>query len=347
MVLKNADRAFKKNSSNQSVFFIICLILAAANLFRTPFWSADVIEYQAAYDVITSSNIDSLEDFIRLSFEPGFVILSIVTGYFTTSVNLVLFLFAIVSLYIKLIYIQSRYVRSGTLLIVLYAFTYYILLELTQSRIAIASAIIMIAYHFLIREMVGKFILAVIFATLFHYTALVALLALVFYKQDRDDLITRNLIVFGILLGASVAFRSSAIFDLILLFDAKKASYLTDADVDLGSSVFRMAIVFVYQGLILMVTFPNALRTTNEKILKFHALLFNLYLASISIYLTLHSFGVVAVRLAEVFRNVEPFLLAISFSYCSNKKKPILLAVIFLSICVNLQKNSLALFPEG
>jgi hypothetical protein len=146
---------------------------------------------------------------------------------------------------------------------------------------------------------------------------------------------------------SALAFKSSAVYELIQLIDAKKASYLSGADADQGSGLIRIGVVVLYQALILAVTRPALLKTPDAGVARFHELLFNLYVVSLSIYLTLNSFGVMGVRLAEVFRNVEPFLLAITLSHCSAKKKPILWAVIFVSIAVNLQKNNSAIFPDG
>lgn len=336
----------KPFSYGYSIIFV-CFILAGANLFRTPAWSADVIEYQNVYDLIIGGTVNSFTDFVQLSFEPGFIILALATGFVTSSVNLLLFFFGFTSLIIKLSYIQRRYVRKDVSLIILYSLTYFILLELTQSRIAIASAILLVGYHFLARQMPGKFLLMVVVATMFHYSALVGLLALIFYNQSGLDAVKRNLIVIAVLAFSAYALRSSAVFELIQIVDAKKASYLTSADTDQGSGIIRVGIVVLYQSLILAVTRPAVLRAAESSVMRFHALIFNLYVISISIYLTLNSFGVVAVRLAEVFRNVEPFLLAIALSHCSPKKKPILWGVFFIAICVNLQKNNSAIFPDG
>ena len=346
MVAENLERSAAGPHSYRSVLLVVCLVLAAANLFRTPFWSADVVEYQAIYELIASGTIDSVANFVQFSFEPGFVLLAILTGYVTTSVNLLLFLFGFAALCIKLVFIQRRYIRNGAVLVLLYALTYYLLLELTQSRIALASAIILLGYHFLVTDRPGRFILAIVVATLFHYTAIFAILALFFYKQSGFDAVKRNLIVLGVLAAAAIAFKSSAIFDLILLFDAKKASYLSAADVDQGSGLVRVAFVVCYQALILVAVMPAAIKAA-PAVTRFHTLLFNLYLTSLWIYLCLHPYGVVAVRLAEVFRNVEPFLLAISYSHCANRNKPLLLIVAGISIGVNLLKNSVAFFPDS
>lgn len=330
--------------TNKTLFlllgFSIALFLASFNLIRSPVWSTDVLEYQISFDLINSIDYTSMADFIQLSLEPAFVFASIVTGYVTQSVNLVLFLFAFASLLIKLAYIPTLYVKNRIVLIVTYTLSYYFLLELTQNRIAIATAIILLGYHFLVNNRRGWFIAAVAVASCFHYTAIIALLALFFNSQLGSNLARRHLIFLVALFFMSQALKSPFVFSLIEMLDAKKSSYISDTDTDLGSGFIRVIFIVLYQLSILIVCRPSLLKPAPEPVARFHALLFHLYASSISIYVALHAFGVVAVRLAEVFRNLEPFLLVITLSNAKNVKKPLLAFVIFVAILVNLQKNS-------
>lgn len=335
---------------NKQKFFVyialpICCFLAFINLYRTPAWSYDVIEYQIVYERIINTNIRSLADFFILSFEPAFVLSSIISGYFTKNVNLILFMFSLASLVIKLVYIPALYVRKSFVLIATYVLTYYILLELTQNRVAIASAFILLGYHFLVTDRRVSFVIAVLFASSFHYSAVFAFIALLFDNQIDKYLIKRHMIVLILLYLLSIALTSSLLFTIIELFDAKKASYLNSADTDLGSGPLRIAFIVLYQTLILLVCRPSIVKRATPAVVKFHRLLFHMYAVSISFYLALNSLGVVAVRLAEVFRNVEPFLLVVTLSSCLNIKKPLLVFVIFISIFVNLQKNNYVIYP--
>lgn len=318
----------------------IALFLASFNLIRSPSWSTDVLDYQISYELINSIDYSSVADFIQLSFEPAFVFASIVTGYVTPSVNLVLFLFAFASLIIKLAYIPALYIKHRMLLIFTYTLTYYFLLELTQNRIAVATAIILLGYHFLISGRRGLFFAAVLAALCFHYTAIIALLALFFYNRFGTELWKRHAILLVALFFMAQSLKSPFVFSMIELLDAKKSSYISDTDTYLGSGFIRIFFIVAYQVLILMVCRPSLMRLAPPQVARFHALIFNLYAASISIYLALNSFGVVAVRLAEVFRNLEPFLLVMTLSYSQNSRKPVLAFAIFVAILVNLQKNS-------
>ena len=318
----------------------ICLCLAAFNLIRTPTWSTDIFEYQISYELINETKFRDLADFIQLSFEPAFIFTSIATGYFTKSVNFVLFLFALVSLVIKLVYIPSFYVKNKMVFILAYILTYYFLLELTQNRIAIATSILLLGYHFLATKRRMLFVGAVIFASLFHYTAVIALLALLFDGRNGRHTIRRHAVLLFILIISYLALKSSTIFSVIESLDPKKASYIYSTDNDLGSGLVRITSVLIYQVLILLSCRPSLIKLAPPMVAAFHNIIFNLYAASISIYFALNSFGVVAVRLAEVFRNLEPLLLIITLSYCCKEKKLLLVVVILISIFVNLQKNS-------
>jgi hypothetical protein len=59
----------------------------------------------------------------------------------------------------------------------------------------------------------------------------------------------------------------------------------------------------------------------------------------------LNSFGVVAVRLAEIFRCVEPFLLVTTLSVSKNPKRQIVYFLMIVSVFVNLYKNRGAVYP--
>lgn len=324
----------------------ICVILSAFNLFRSPAWSYDVIEYQSTYELINNTSISGSLGFLKLSIEPAFVFLSLATIHVTERVNLILFLLALSSLLIKLVYIPKVYFKKPFILVVVYALTYYILLELTQSRVAIASGIILLGYHFLIIRKRKLFALSIIAATLFHYTAIISIIAL-FFSSDADDesSIKRHLAILISLFVISTLLKTTVVFSIIEFIDAKKASYLSATDEDLGTGISRIIFVVLYQILILFLCRPAMLRSNEMPILRFHKLLFNLYAVSISIYLSLHSFGVIAIRLAEVFRNLEPFLLVLTLSNCRNNKKIVLALLIILSIFVNLQKNNYMVHP--
>ena len=340
IIMKTQDFKITRNTIVLWLGMGISLFLASFNLIRSPTWSMDVLDYQLSYELINSVDFRSMADFIQLSLEPAFVLASIVTGYVTRSVNLVLFLFAFASLTIKLAYIPSVYVKNRIVLIVTYTLTYYFLLELTQSRIAVASAFILLGYHFLVCARRGLFLASVALGLCFHYTAIIALLALFFYNRFGFQLVKRHLIFLVALFFMAESLKSPFVFSLIELLDAKKSSYISDADTYLGTGFIRIFLIVAYQLLVLVVCRPSLLRLAPSQVARFHALLFHLYASSISIYIALHSFGVVAVRLAEVFRNLEPFLLVVTLSYCQNARKPMLAFAIFVAILVNLQKNS-------
>lgn len=335
----------KVNPLNIFLVLLICLFFSALNLIRTPAWSFDVVEYQIIYEQIAELSSWSATDFISLSFEPSFFYLAILANTFTPNVNLVLFIFSFVSLYIKFIYIPNLYVKHTLLFIILYLLTYYYLFELTQNRIAIASAFILVGYHFLVTNRRLLFIASVLFAASFHYSAIIALIALIFDSRNDKNTIIKHVVIFACLIGFSILMKSPAFLAVIELLDAKKGSYLVAADADLGTGFLRVFFVVSYQVLILIICKPSILIFATNSVSRFHKLLFNLYAVSIFLYLTLHSFGVVAVRLAEVFRNVEPFLLVITLAGYPKRNRQSINAMILVSIIVNLQKNSNIIYP--
>lgn len=327
------------------VLIAICLLLASLNLIRNSAWSYDILEYQVEFERINRLEYFSLSNLIYLSMEPAFIVFSIATGYFSEDVNLLLFLLSLTSLLIKLVYIPGLYIKFPFAFLACYALTYFTLLELTQNRIAIASAFIILGYHFLIQDRKSIFISLVILASLFHYTAILALVAPIFLNKRNHRIVMWQIIVIVALFLLSLSLKSSFVFSLIELLDAKKSSYLAAGDEDLGSGFLRLIFVLSYQTLILFSCRPGLLKGGDGDAIVFHKLIFNLYVLSISIYITLQSYGVVAVRLAEVFRNLEPFLLFLTLSHCKKSSRIFVIVAVVFSICVNLQKNNHIIYP--
>lgn len=166
------------NDKYLSVFIIVVLGLFAG--LRGENVTRDYINYQIIFDFIydlTSANDGS---FLPV-FEPGFVGLVIVFRrlFDVNYVLAVMVFYGLITLALKVFFI--RRLSPFPYLAILFYFSYYFFLhEMTQIRIGFASAIFFGSLVFYLKDQRGKFILLVILATFFHYSALLYLLLLLF-----------------------------------------------------------------------------------------------------------------------------------------------------------------------
>lgn len=328
------------------VLLVFCLALAGLNFARSPEWSADFFEYQRDYDFIGHVQLHGFLDFFALSYEPAFVLASLLFSKVSDDVSLLLFSLALFSLLIKLVYFPRIYLGLPLTYAVVYALTYFILHELTSNRVAVATSLLLVSYHFLIAERRSLFFLFIGIASLFHYSAMIGVLAIVFAEDtSRIKNLCRHLFVASALYAFSIALKIDYFLDILAIVDAKKLSYVADLDGDAGSGFVRLTFVIAYQALIIFTCSLAGRDGASLASNRLHRVLLNLYILSISIYVILNGFGVVAVRLAEIFRNLEPLLLILTLSGCRASKKPFVWLVILVSILVNLHKNKGAIFP--
>lgn len=331
-----------------STIVVFPLVLAASllNLFRDRTWSYDIDEYQAIYDAIGVLDAFTFADYLGISIEPGFLLLSWLFGLFFAEVNFLLFALSAASLFIKLIYIPGRYFNFGVYIFwPFYFLTYFILLELTQTRMAVTSAVLLLSYHFLALRKFGTFIALVFFASAFHYSAIIALIATSFYLVTSRKVVFVHIALIASLVLVDVFLRLDYAGVLLGAIDPKKASYLAVSDFSETDSV-RIFLVLAYQLFIAWICRPNSTESDSEPAEKLHWLLFNLYILSIGIYVALNNYGVVAVRLAEVFRNLEPFLVFIAiFRNRSHGRRLLIMVAVIVSIAVNAHKNNRIVEP--
>ena len=158
---------------------VICLALLAG--LRSPEIGRDYQNYLYSFETIYTEHNPLLFVF----YEPGFVaIVFLIRLLFLNNYGIIIMLLiASISVCIKAWKIRSLSINPYTV-ILLYFSHFFLLQEMTQIRIGLATAFFFIAIsYFLKRNFVG-YILLILFATLFHYTALFYLV-LLFLRTDK------------------------------------------------------------------------------------------------------------------------------------------------------------------
>lgn len=158
------------NNKSKLPFYLIVLFLALFAGFRAPDVARDYQLYMYAFDNIGSYS--SVGDNFWATYEPGFMMVVFVfkwifTSYYTLSLML---FFAFAALTLKAKAILDISINPFAALLVYYS-TYYLLHEMTQIRIGLASAIFLFSVPYFIQGKHLKFIVTLIVAGMFHYSA--------------------------------------------------------------------------------------------------------------------------------------------------------------------------------
>ncbi|HEU5365123.1 MAG TPA: EpsG family protein, partial [Hanamia sp.] len=182
------------------LLFIIVILLAFLAGFQDTSVSKDYLNYQYLFDEIY--DITDSGFYYLLAFEPGFVAIVVFFRHlFASNYGLVIMLFyALSSLTLK-VYTINR-LSINPYLTILYYFSYFFLLhEMTQIRIALASAIFLISLIPFLNEKRRVFVILILLATCFHYSAIFYLIILFFNTHKLNKNLYITLLFLSLILG--------------------------------------------------------------------------------------------------------------------------------------------------
>ncbi|MEE9684328.1 EpsG family protein [Lelliottia amnigena] len=194
-----------------------------------------------------SFNIDDL--YLR---EPSFNLLQLLNEIiFSGSTTSFFLIFAVLGVALKIYAIQkgSDY---PLLSFVLYVFFYYILHDLTQIRVGVASALFLLAINDKINNHKRKAIIKIIIAVSFHYSAIIGLLLFILNGKRFNKLLYFILPTIGILLSILLTTNTFSIATAYMpsVFAQKINTYIILQD--RGSFNKINLFNFYYSGLLLI-----------------------------------------------------------------------------------------------
>lgn len=182
------------------LLIIIVFLLAFLAGFQDISVSKDYIGYQYYFD-----NIHEITDgnyFYLLVMEPGFAaIVVFFRSIFLTNYGVaIMFFYALTSLSLK-VYTINR-LSINPYLSLLFYFSYFFLFhEMTQIRIALASGIFLISLIPFLNDKRGSFILLILLATCFHYSAIFYLVILIFTTKKLNKNLYIGILILSLILG--------------------------------------------------------------------------------------------------------------------------------------------------
>jgi len=206
---------FKNNYLLFSVVFLLALLAG----FRNIDVSRDYVNYQTVFDnvyEITDTHFAYL-----LSFEPGFIAIVIFfRKFFEFNYGVAIMLFyALVSLVLK-VFTVNRLSINPYLTLLFYFSYFFVVHEMTQIRIGLASAFFLISLISFLNGNRRVFVALILLATLFHYSAIFYLLLLLFNTKNFN----RNLYIVLLLLSLILGFFKLPILILLGNFDFSNLS---------------------------------------------------------------------------------------------------------------------------
>lgn len=321
-----------KPFDNRALLIITILLLGLLAGLRGPEVSKDYQSYQKNFFYIYEM-VGSNDGIFLPLIEPGFAgIIIIVRSIFQINYDVAIMLFfGLASVFLKTITIR-KFAINPYLVILFYYSQYFLLHEMTQIRIGFASAIFFIALIYYLKGNRKAYILIVLIATIFHYSAIMYLILLFFNSKNFNKYVYAGILIISLVLGYLKIPFLNFLGDLNPAnFSGRLSNYA-----DLVESGFADEInVFNTINLItILCAFFYIIFITKEKLIEDKALLLFLKCTIFSIFLLSLLSGIpsLAFRFSELFALVSMFVFASLAKYLPFEKFNIVVTIAMASV---------------
>lgn len=324
-----------KLKRNDLIFIIIVILLICIAGFRPIGLDAD----SSNYAQFVTQNAGNIGVFTK---EPGFWLITQINSFlFSNSLTSFFFLFALVGVTVKAIAIKRL---SRTPVIALYAYIclYFVLHEMTQIRVGIASGIFLLAIPDIINNNKQSFFIKTFIACLFHYSAIVMLFLYPLSSSKVNRPLYFLIPIFGILLSLYSSFLLQFLSSIVNVFPVMLSAkvqiyidYLLEekySEINLFNFYYTMMLLFYY-----ILFFNIGKLNLPYGIIFFKTLSFSLFSFYSLSFLPVFSF-----RVSEFYGVVVIFLIS-NFFYLFKQKLIVFCATFawlaFYFIFISLNKN--------
>lgn len=311
------------NSTNlRKGLLFLCFLTALFPLaFRGESVGIDTAAYYKIFETL-KHNYNLLES----GYEPGFTFLNNVVHYFGGTAPTFIFISALFSL-IPFLYITHKYSESYILSFSILCGLGFYGFMFNGVRQAIAMAIITIAFHMLMRKKIIPTILLILFASLFHYTALIFLFVFFIIRAQYNFLFALFVWLFSILF--MVPSVTKLFFEYVSVF--LPAHYSWYVEMGVVESSFRVRFL-ANQFICILLLYVISVRRKNQindiglsliYITFFGFILSNItshlgYIERITYYFTMFAFISIPYSLKNIFTknslSILVFILYVVFS---------------------------------
>lgn len=333
--------SYFKNRSNKVVFLIVALFIGILSGTRVETLGGyDTSVYKLMYENVRGyTDFVNPEHFLLQTTERGYILLMAFIKSLGFNFNYFLLILGLFSGAV-LFFVFTKYTKYAFVVLAIFLSKGYLYYFFTAQRQVIAMCICWLAITFVIKKKFIPFIILVILASLFHYSAIVFL---VVYFIDRIKLNNKHvitLIIVAILTGVfKLGIMLGSALSNILPFGGEKLSgYVTGNDG--GINVLN----FIELIPILFLVLSNRNDITNRT--PYYNLFFNIYLLYILITFAFYDFSFIA-RLKGYFVIGYIIVIASLLDVTEKKKIGIGILVLILLYCFAVMIRELLVFDEG
>lgn len=315
---------------NKYLLLVIIILLSLLAGFRTPDVSKDYYAYKYFFDNIYTLIDDNVSAFLTV-VEPGFIAIVIFfRNLFEANYGVAIMLFyAVTSLLIK-VFVINRFSINPYLTLLFYFSYFFLLHEMTQIRIGLASAIFLVSLISFFNNRRQVFIGLILFATLFHYSATFYLIILIFNIDTFNKKLYGGVLVLAILLGI----LKLPILNLLGNFDPSLISdkfnnYVDAAEYGAVVKVFNtLNICNILCCLYFIFFIKDSAINSDEKLVFF----LKCNILSIFVLSLLAGAPAFALRFSELFSIAQIFLFTYLVKYLPFKKRNIFFLILIAGI---------------
>jgi hypothetical protein len=314
---------------NNYLLFSLVILLSLLAGFQDLNVSKDYFNYQYAFDTVYYITNNPL---FFLAYEPGFIgIVVFFRTLFHSNYGVAIMLFyALSSLTIK--FFSIKRLSINPYLSILFYYSYFFLFhEMTQIRIALASAFFLISLNSFLKGKKIIFIGWILFATCFHYSAFFYLLLLVFNTKKINKNLYFGVLLVSILLGL----LRLPLLNLLGNFDASTFSGKLDNYIQMSENGSVPLNVFNSLNIInILCCFYLLFAVTKEEFQQDNKLILFFKCNILSIFLLSFLSGAAAfsMRFNQLFSIAQIFLFPYLIRYLPAKKFNVVIVVLIAGI---------------
>jgi hypothetical protein len=311
----------------QKQVYVICLVvLFVISGFRPSTCCADYLNYVDYFNDIDNRSV--------IQIEPTFFLISKIALYLFNSSIGVFVIYAFLGVLSKGLAFK-RLSNFYLLSLIVYSATYFLLHEMTQIRVGIASSILLLSIPSIYERKYFNFLLLLILGTLFHYSFLIFGF-FYFLSPNKINPTFYAVLIFSGYIAYVLGINVVSVLGIIPIdfISGKILAYnaLLEKGVDTKINVFNVLMLFRLSFLTILLWKQNYLFEKN----KFSILLIKIYAFSIFFFVFFSSLPVFAFRIRELTGIVEVILIPF-FVYLFKEKYIgfcviIVLGLIFMSI---------------
>ncbi|RYE13972.1 MAG: EpsG family protein [Rickettsiales bacterium] len=307
------------------IFALIILISIAA--FRSPSSNNDYKEYVYYYNNLSSLTLQQVE--------PTFIVIANISKVVFGSPIGLFIIYSILGVSLKGLAF-FKLTKFYLLSLLLYVSFYFLLHEMTQIRVGVASAILLLSIPFMYDRKLWIFFLLCIVGICFHYSFLAFPLC---YFLDTKKL---NVKIYLIVIGCGIVARLLSISPLTLISTLnleavfpKIQGYQLLLAQDVNSRINLFDKLFLLRVLILLffIWKWHVIYKYNQ----YAVILIKLYAISVIMYIVLSDLPVVGIRMRELFGIVEVILIPLSLYVIKPRYVSVLITVIFALVMLSIE----------